>query len=449
MKNKQLYISLLGLTILLSAGCSSFLDVKSDKSLAVPTTLDDYQAILNEVDNFLAPPEGEIMSADHYLPDQTYDAIACQTSKDLYRWIDNLQIDNCMVNGWALAYKNIYKANVAINGIKDIENSQPASDLSSNIKGQAHFIRGINYFELAQIWLNAYSGEESRTKLGLPLKFSSDFNEATKRATLGETFDQILVDLYEAERFLPLSSANLYLPAKPAVWAYLAKVYLYLHNYEVANTYAAKCLDAGYQLMDYSTVDGTPTFPFKLLANSEIIYARFLSSSGSPASLFTNGVSPQLYEMYEDDDFRKTLFFRYMSNRNIFRGDYNSGSGGNFCGPTIAEMYLILAETHYRMGDLIEARKYLSDFQAVRKSRVPTYADSELLDAILLERRKELLYRGIRFGDVKRLNILGEGITLKRSIREQEYALPPNDPKSALLIPQLVIEKSGIEQNPR
>lgn len=449
MKINYLYKLLGTIAFMVIQGCSSFLDIKSDKSLTVPSTLEDFQAMLNETDNILSLPESEAMSCDHSIPDARFETLPCQTIKDMYRWMDSPQIESCNSSGWTLAFKNIYRANVVINGLEEYEADKGKTDNSSNLKGQGFFIRGINYFELAQVWMDAYSGPESRSKLGLPLKYSSDFNEPTIRATLGKTIDRIVEDLNKAAELLPERSRSLYLPGKPAAWAYLSRVYLYIQEYELARHFAKKCLEAGYELLDYEKIDGKPTFPFKLDNNKEVIYARFVNNASAPSGLYTSGVDPDLYAMYDQTDYRKSLYFMFSSNRYIFRGEYGGGSGGTFCGPTLAEMYLILAECSYRMGLYKETENYLGVFQSKRMSVNHTYDKEMLLDAIWMERRKELVYRGIRFADVKRLNVLGEGITLKRSIREEEFLLLPNDLRSTLLIPQLVIEKSGIEQNPR
>jgi starch-binding outer membrane protein, SusD/RagB family len=51
--------------------------------------------------------------------------------------------------------------------------------------------------------------------------------------------------------------------------------------------------------------------------------------------------------------------------------------------------------------------------------------------------------------DIKRLNLEGAGITLKRILNGQVYLLPAGDNKFALPIPEYVIAISAMEQNPR
>jgi hypothetical protein len=74
----------------------------------------------------------------------------------------------------------------------------------------------------------------------------------------------------------------------------------------------------------------------------------------------------------------------------------------------------------------------------------------DALNKILLERRKELCFRGIRWSDLKRLNKdLKYSKTLVRVLNGQTYTLLPNDPKYVLPIPDNEIRVSGIEQNLR
>lgn len=431
-------------------GCTSFLDVKSDSKLAVPTSLEDYRALMNSINDILAVPEGEVMSVDHYLPDDEYDALFCQTDRDLYRLEDSPMIQECDGSGgWALAYGNIYRANVAIHGVEDFEKANGISARSADVKGQGYFNRAINLYELALVWCAGFDPQQGESTLGLPLKVTDDFNEKTVRASLKATFDLIVDDLQKAATLLPDQQNNIYWASKVAAWAYLARVYLFMQDYEQAKAYAEKCINSSFKLLDYHHVDGGKAFPFKVEGNPEVIYPRFLSTAYYSISLKVSRMDSVLFQGYEEDDLRKTLFFNQNNSGLFFRGDYGGGGGGSFCGPTIAEMYLIQAECAARIGKLNEASNTLQKFLSYRLKKARSFAEKEVLDQILQERRKELLRRGIRFGDVKRLNKLGAGISLKRTIRGKEYILPPNDSHANILIPQKVIEQSGIVQNPR
>lgn len=82
---------------------------------------------------------------------------------------------------------------------------------------------------------------------------------------------------------------------------------------------------------------------------------------------------------------------------------------------------------------------------------IPITAGSsdEASQLILQERRKELLFRGLRWIDIKRLNKEGAGIVLKRKVGEDLYQLSPNENKYALPLTTDIITLARLEQNPQ
>jgi len=74
---------------------------------------------------------------------------------------------------------------------------------------------------------------------------------------------------------------------------------------------------------------------------------------------------------------------------------------------------------------------------------------TDALNKVLMERRKELVWRSLRWTDLKRLNKEGANIILRREINGDIYTLAPNDPKYVFPIPDDEIALSGIQQNIR
>jgi hypothetical protein len=116
------------------------------------------------------------------------------------------------------------------------------------------------------------------------------------------------------------------------------------------------------------------------------------------------------------------------------------------------EMYLIRAETYARKGDKTSALADLNTLLAKRYNG--TFVQVTAVDAnaalirILLERRKELLLRGIRWIEIKRLNKEGANIIPKRKIGTLVFTLQPNANYYALPLPVDIIQLAGIPQNP-
>ncbi|MBN8856731.1 MAG: RagB/SusD family nutrient uptake outer membrane protein, partial [Sphingobacteriales bacterium] len=77
-------------------------------------------------------------------------------------------------------------------------------------------------------------------------------------------------------------------------------------------------------------------------------------------------------------------------------------------------------------------------------------SSAQALDTILVERRKELPFRGVRWTDLRRLNLEGRTITLTRVLNGTTYQLPPNSKLYTLPIPpDVIIFNPNMKQNPR
>src|SRR5690606_36771491 len=142
------------------------------------------------------------------------------------------------------------------------------------------------------------------------------------------------------------------------------------------------------------------------------------------------------------NDLRKQCFFRSYSGGYIFKGSY-TGNLSPFGGVATDEMYLIKAECLARAGQVTVSLTLLNELLLSRWDKsveyVPIAADNpkKALDIILEERRKELVGRGLSWGDINRLNIdpLYGNITLQRMVDRKPKLLPPNDPRFVFPIP--------------
>ncbi|HQT24902.1 RagB/SusD family nutrient uptake outer membrane protein, partial [Daejeonella sp.] len=119
------------------------------------------------------------------------------------------------------------------------------------------------------------------------------------------------------------------------------------------------------------------------------------------------------------------------------------------------ELYLIQAECYARKGNTVDAMKSLNTLLVKRFKTgtfIPLTAGSAeaALGIVLKERRKELVYRGMRWQDLRRLNLEPQFATdLKRVINGQTHILPANDSRYVFPIPNYIIDATGIAQNPR
>ena len=119
-------------------------------------------------------------------------------------------------------------------------------------------------------------------------------------------------------------------------------------------------------------------------------------------------------------------------------------------------MLLVRAESYARKNLTEAAGEDLTLLQENRMALTPAeiqqvmaLSKDELLDVILQERRKELVFRGLRWIDIRRLNSEGiQSITLKRVLGDSVYSFASEMvPTYTFKIPTEVIDLSGIAQN--
>jgi tetratricopeptide (TPR) repeat protein len=437
-----------------SGSCKKYLDAKPDATLSTPASLLDLQSLLDYYDGMNSQFTGdqEVLSDNYYITDADWASLFNQYEQNYYIWKKDDRNDA----EWGQPYTNIYNCNLVLENIKTLSYAESDQLKAYNITGSALFFRSSYFYELAQLFCKGYNEKTASTDLGIVLKLSTDFTKKPVRATLQQTYDQIIRDLKASIPLLPLNSSLKTRPVKAAAYGSLARTYLSMQNYEAAEAYADSCLSISNALMDYNLLDSSSPNPIGRF-NSEVIF-QAVSLSSDPLSPYICKIDSDFYRSYSSNDLRKVMY--YVDNGDGtqgFKGDYDGGSnnyGHCFTGIVTDEQYLIEAECDTRLGKIDKALQYLNRLLQKRYSSgnfIPvTETDpSKLLTVILEERRKELVFRGTRLTDLKRLNQDPSfAITLKRTLNGTLYILPPNDTRYVALIPITPIELSGLKQNP-
>ncbi len=444
---KIVYIFSFFILLMMSNACNGFLDEKSDSLLAVPETLEDNQAILDRTYVLgLNPTSAEISADDLYLTESDFNAMPNESEKRLYLWQpDYVSLESG--NDWKNSYTKI---NIFNNVLFNLDYYNiPDSD---NVRGQALVFRAAIYLDAAQIWCLAYDAATADQDLGLPLRIDPDANIPSVRATLRETYNQILTDLHTAIQLLPNQQIAASRPSKVTALGFLSRTYLYMGDYENSLKYGLEALSINKQLMNYNTLNVNASYPIanlnmEVLLPTSISYSPFLSVN-------TAKIPTEIYNLYEENDLRKTIFFKINSNGEVlFRGNYGGSSTRKNC-LAIDEIYLNVSESYAQLNNPAKATFWLNTLLETRwKTGTYTPLDikdnTELLLKIQEERRKELLFRGLRWADIKRYNKAGAQISLTRTVNGKIYNLPPNDLRFAIAIPEDIIEMTGMPQNPR
>lgn len=195
-------------------------------------------------------------------------------------------------NAWSYrdCYVAIYRANQVLHHVPDIPFQDPYK--KERIIGQAHFLRGLYYYNLAILWGSTNKSLAINLEDVLPTPTTKPVGH-----TATEVFDQAIKDFTEAQRFLPQAwdGADLGRATKGAALAMRAKCYMQMHEWEKARVDLSWFVDgagsANYDLMP-KYVDN---FLSKTENNIESVFEiQFSDIHGDPAGDGDNDVNPNL-----------------------------------------------------------------------------------------------------------------------------------------------------------
>lgn len=456
----SLKIYITGLLLICFCSCKKYLDLKANSTLVIPSTLEDCQALL---DNYYVMassyPVNEQSTDNYYLTPTGWNNQVNQ-DRDLYIWDPQTNMYNN--GGWQAGYQKIVYTNTVLEALEDITASGTQQAQYNFIKGQALVFRGFTFYMMAQIWAAPYQQADAATAPGIPLRLTSDISVVSSRATVQQTYDRILLDLKTALRLLPadlpVSVITKSRPTRAAAYAALARTYTAMSDYNNAGLCADSCLQLYNTLLDYNQLNPAAFYPIARYNNEVIMDGTGFNAFPLVPSVAR--VDSNLYASYSPQDLRRTVFFQQNTGANagtyLFKGSYAAMSSGSvFCGFATDEMYLTRAESYARADNKEAAMEDLNTLLRTRW-QTGTYTDMTATDAndalskILVERRKELLFRSIRWTDLRRLNREPEhAVTLYRNLNGTTWTLAPNDLRYTMLIPLNVLKLENLQQNPR
>jgi tetratricopeptide (TPR) repeat protein len=438
------------------SSCKKYLDQNPDSSVAVPTSLADLQALLDnsQVMNLQTTPSfGEASCDDYFMLDDTYNSFT-NAGQTIYTW--NRTPYNFQ-NDWSIAYQPVYVSNYCLDGLDKIPVTAVNQSNWSKVRGSALFYRSYNFLNLLWVYAKAYDKNTASSDLGIVLRLHSDFNEPSKRASVQACYDQVIRDTKAAADYLPEIPEHVMQPSKPAAYGLLARTYLSMREYDSALKYSNLCLNLKSSLIDFNGDDDIRSSisrrnPFKRFNKETIFYTEMTTVNAINIPLYAN-VDSVLYDSYDPTDLRKIAYYRPNSGYYQFKASYTAKSYIYFTGIATDEMYLIRAESYARTGNITGAMNDLNTLLIKRWDNTVPYPVVTATDAndainkILDHRRKELHMRGVRWIDIKRLNKENRNIILKRIIAGKTYTLLPNDKYYALPLPADIVNITGIPQN--
>jgi len=449
--NMTKYYKLLALVlaILLISCKKDFLDKKPNQALLIPTTLADFQALLDNTGIMNTSPSLNLILADDILTtDAGWTGYRTPIERNTYLWKENPYEGNSVAD-WNTAYTQIFYANVVLDGLDKYATNEAGQNNYNGIKGSALFFRAFALYNLSQIFAKPYHKNTANSTLGLPIRTSSDINIKPERGNLEATYNHIIQDLSDAVSLLPEQTSFKSRPNKNAVRALFSRIYLSMGDYKLAEYYADEALRHYDILIDFNLLSQTSTAPFPRTlpnGNDEIIFYNYPIAYSFVNSSLTS-IEPSIVSSYAAGDLRKLIFLRDRGNGIMTFKGYGFGLA-------TPEMYLIRAECLARRSEIELAMADLNKLiknrwlkSSIYKAFVATNQD-QAIDIILKERRKELVYKGVRWSDLRRLNQTSNySVILKRKVSGVEYELLPNSDRYVLPIPDNEIINGGIEQN--
>ena len=178
--------------------------------------------------------------------DVTWNGTSTGSTFKLYDYSRNIASSTTEYT-WELGYRVIGNCNIIIEIIQGLGNESTREQ--TIMMGENYYLRALSYFLLVNEFAQPYSNNPTQNP-GLPLKLTSDPNDLPQsRSTVAEVYDQVVLDLKDAITYLTLQQgetpkSNIY-ATKEAAEALLARVYLYMENWDGAWEMANKVITSG------------------------------------------------------------------------------------------------------------------------------------------------------------------------------------------------------------
>jgi len=465
---KKIFISLLFLA-LISSSCKKILEV--DQKMNIPndqaiTSVKDLKAVLMGAYDGLQSGNvlggNMVVYADLLADDTKVDESRLTNfgTREIYERVTTVQLSP-LRNMWAEGYSAINRANNVIYVIdENLLSGEDFDKVKGQYKGEALFIRAVVHFEMLRLWALPYDVDNpgGNTQLGLPYRTEPTLNGfadlAMARNTVEDVYNRVISDLQEAEQLL--AAANIKKStsraSEMACAAYLARIYFQKGDYINAAGKAGEVInDSLYSLnTDLSEVfqtsgDQASSESIFQLVNIETDQSNGITYSYSPSDgsspLFT-GID-SLKKLYCSLDGRRTKYLSINLFANIILAKKYKPVNPEYNVSVIrlAEMYLIKAESDILSGNITQ--NTYNCYTAVKERAYgsnwvdETIVQSALLDSVCMEHRREMIFEGDRYHNLKRMK------------QPERDGIAWNDPSLIFKIPQE--EMSGnplMVQNP-
>lgn len=440
-------------------GCDSLLEEpEPSTSISQEVALSDPSAIQGVRASMYDRMHAHDLSTDWLLgPSALADNTWFRSNQERHQELNrNLPEAGLGTPAWDNLYNLINDANILISGIE--EGALPEAE-TNKLRAEGLFMRALAMHHGTRIFgydpdgqggvISPASGPGSGFDLGIVVRTQPTLRvedaEPQARSTVTEVYDQIESDLTEALGIfesLPgeVKESSPSFATEASTQALMARVNLYRRNWAEADTRAQNAIDLAGSMFGSS------------LAGPSELADIFDETASNPEAIFTIDTNPttesagvndaisaftslqwlaqlptqDLISLYEEDDARLGAWYvpcfdeisgnppsgcELINDAGLELHKYASEQGvstfaDDYVHLRIAEMVLIQAEARLRTSGVTAAIERLNDLRAQRGASALDPASFDFdsaYDAILAERRRELVAEGHRFFDLKRL----------------------------------------------
>lgn len=366
--------------------------------------------------------------------------------------------DSYIASFWSQGYLTINRANKFLADIESVGEDIISAEVKANFIAEAKFVRALTYYALIQLFAKPYTLDNGASR-GIPLRLlpeTTNENNNLAPSSVGDIYTQILKDLNEAEADIDetrSSDFNINRAHKNSVIALKTRIYLAQGNYASVVTEGDKLVPQSAPYIAPSGVDNQLVAVEDLFPSSktkENILSWPYETNNAPGTqnqlgyyynignieYYLNPETPGIFasEKWPVSDARKALYTGQYDDYNIL----TKWGGTPYLDwvPVIryAEVMLNLAEANAEVGNAARATALL---EAVRHRSDADYefddlsSKENLVEAILLERRIELLGEGFRAPDLQRRNTplpaIGLGSPVAASEDRYVFPIPTNE----------------------
>ena len=358
----------------------------------------------------------------------------------------NQSNSNTVLLLWTLAYKCIDNYNSIITKIDDLPSSTDnTGDLRKRVKAQALAMRGYLYLNLATFYSFSYQKDPNILCVPIYTEYSTDQTPSNPRSPLKDVYNRAITDLKDSYDLFdsmskPYERNEKYKANKNVVAGILARAYLQMGEgyWSLAATYANEAQSGSQWMPKAEYVKG-----FNDISNVEWIWGHKQAADQNIASIafeyldVVNGVyhsflaDPYFKDffikeitltndtIYDTEDIRYSLFEwekrvdetrrlpgSLLYKKFLFKPGFTAEVAiADIVMMRKAEMVLIEAESLAEQGLLESAISKLNELRSQRGASIPnlsTLSKEELIEEILVERRKELFGEGFSLSDILR-----------------------------------------------